>query len=671
MKRILSYILLCTLLLGSGCIKEEGGAQGEGAVNFRIELSTTTRANYNPMDQLLIRIYKADNSLIRRYTSLTEMPETLYLIAGDYKITVDAGDKSTATWINKTYHGEKAFTVLANQVISAPVVCHSINVAAQATFDPSVSSKLDKGAYVYVSASNSFDLAAIGTVPTLKFDATTSTATGYFLLPKGVTNLSWGFYGESSNAEIGTIAQTGVITNAEPATLYKLKFKYSKTPDGFVEITVLVDKTTEDHNDNIIFNPQPSIKGDGFDMNKTFAFNNNAMCFNISSVKSLKTVNLTTNGTNYPLFNASSVVTPPTGIVCTPVDANNVTVTLGPAFLATFTGGIHTLQFDLLDIDNGVGTGSCTVASSGVDAVTSTDYDLWANTGTLKAIVTNPTITDVKIFYRVATTGTWNELTATKGTGFYYTATATPAWTQSTNSTGKSLYTHNKAMGIRAHTTYEYYAVLGGVTTATRTFTTAGGDQIASLNNAGLSCYTTSNSADANFWGSGNNGTTAGLCSYDGAESSAKLSAISNTATSIASMFAPGNLFSGVFNQTGMNGTVGFGNKYAYTARPTALKLRYKANIGTVNYTKHGSNIAQGKPDKARIIVAIVDWTARHGVTSGVGKPSGMWDPESGTNAVTEGKIIGYGSIFIEGQTATMTELTLPISYYDKEAKPT
>ncbi|MEG1405635.1 MAG: DUF4493 domain-containing protein, partial [Alistipes sp.] len=364
MKRILLYMLLCFTLLGSGCTKEEVATEGEGAVSFHIEVSSQTRAAYNPLDVLLIRIYKADGTLIRRYTTMEEMPRNLYLIAGEYKITVDAGDKSAATWTNKTYHGEQAFTILANQAISAKVSCYAVNVAAQVNFDPTAVTKFDKGVYAYVSASNAFQLAEINDVPTLRFDATTQTATGYFILPAGVTKLSWGFYGEST--ELGKISQSGVIDAVASATTYKLKFQYSKTPDGKVVITVLVDTTTEDHDDNIIFSPQPTIKGDGFDLNQTVGFNNQPLSFIVSSVKRLDQITMTANGTSTPLYNGSTAVTLPAGVTCTPIDANNMKVTLQPAFFASYTTGIHPVSFDMLDIDKGAGKGACHFAMPGL-----------------------------------------------------------------------------------------------------------------------------------------------------------------------------------------------------------------------------------------------------------------------------------------------------------------
>ncbi len=58
------------------------------------------------------------------------MPRYLYLVAGDYRITVEAGDGSTATRTNKSYRGEKAFTIRANEEVTEEVICRPINIGA-------------------------------------------------------------------------------------------------------------------------------------------------------------------------------------------------------------------------------------------------------------------------------------------------------------------------------------------------------------------------------------------------------------------------------------------------------------------------------------------------------------------------------------------------------------
>ena len=335
MKKIIARLILgCLLLTAGACTKDaDETAAGDGAVSFRIETqSGGTRTEYNPTERILIRIYKADGALIRRYTSLDAMPRYLYLVAGDYRITVEAGDGSTATRTNKSYRGEKAFTIRANEEVTEEVICRPINIGAEVSFDETVTARFDKYAYAYVSASQSFSLEDISEVPTLRFDPQAEPDTGYFLLPEGVTNLSWAFYGESSVTGIGKLQ--GVIENVQPATTYRMKFRFSKTPDGALSLTVLVEELPNERYDNIIFSPQPTIAGDGFQLSETVGLRDTDIRFKVTSVKELATVSMTVNGTSYDLFDTDFTPTLPAGVEYAATDANNGIVTIKPAFFA-------------------------------------------------------------------------------------------------------------------------------------------------------------------------------------------------------------------------------------------------------------------------------------------------------------------------------------------------
>ena len=89
-------------------------------------------------------------------------------------------------------------------------------------------------------------------------------------------------------------------------------------------------------------------------------------------------------------------------------------------------------------------------------------------------------------------------------------------------------------------------------------------------------------------------------------------------------------VYTGDFKMEELMGTANFGKVFKWTARPTALKVTYKAKVGIVDkvgtYDKEGSEY-KGKQDNSRIFAAVVDWSKQHGVTSGMGEPNGMWDP--------------------------------------------
>ncbi|MEG0499351.1 MAG: PCMD domain-containing protein, partial [Alistipes sp.] len=209
-----------------------------------------------------------------------------------------------------------------------------------------------------------------------------------------------------------------------------------------------------------------------------------------------------------------------------------------------------------------------------------------------------------------------------------------------------------------------------------KSFTTTTDQTIAdgSMESSALSCFTTDNGA-SKFWSSGNNSFADYLCkqsTYTGM-SDAHTAKLSSGAP--VGILAAGNLFTGLFYKDGMStGVVEFGQPYTWKARPTALKVKYYAEkIGKVDVNKHsGAPITMGDQDKARIFVAIVDWSKRRKVASGTSAPTGIWDPENGMNSVPEGKIIGYGSLFIDQSSTggTMIDVEIPIHFYDKTARP-
>ncbi len=306
--------------------------------------------------------------------------------------------------------------------------------------------------------------------------------------------------------------------------------------------------------------------------------------------------------------------------------------------------------------------------------------DAWANTATLTVANLPETATDIHVQYRKAGTQTWQEATGS-GNGTWQIAATwnkvseNPDKWQPDNTTG--IFAGDKGYEGRLLNT----AAAGVQQTVPGDNTPAiGGSSIPTVSNASLSCYTTSNASTA-FWGSGNNtastslGKTDKLCTYDAPYAWL-------AAQQALSILAPGNLFTGTFDfvyqgflGASSYGTVNFGQKYDYgNARPTALQLTYKASFGTTWMKKwedaNHTSITSGQ-DQASIIVCIIDWDARHSVTSGNNAaPTGGWNPETltGLSESEKAGLIAYGTAYPAAATTTDTVLTIPLFYYDKEA---
>lgn len=183
------------------------------------------------------------------------------------------------------------------------------------------------------------------------------------------------------------------------------------------------------------------------------------------------------------------------------------------------------------------------------------------------------------------------------------------------------------------------------------------------------------NAEGGSFWSSGNNTMTKTLCTSTDVKFGKAAPAAKLTSTNML-VLAAGNLFTGTFAYKSLTGTVQFGQPYDFTVRPSALKVKYHAKVGTVDKVRTSGDICpyikKGDPDMARIFVAIVDWNAPHQVVSAMTTTKGAWDPEKGIDNVSEGKILGYGSLWITQSTEgdDMQDAELDIVWYDHETRP-
>ena len=294
------------------------------------------------------------------------------------------------------------------------------------------------------------------------------------------------------------------------------------------------------------------------------------------------------------------------------------------------------------------------------------EINLWANT----ALVTAKGLSETaKVQYREKGTEAWQEAIA-NANGTY---TIAPVWNENTNEAGLKVYTPAEGTGVWVGKTYEYRILEGETETFSSTFAPEGTGDI--IPNGDMSAWSFKdgslpypNAKGESIWDSGNNSMTPGLCTEYKDNGSAKLTS-ANAFITVAS----GNLFTGGFTMSGTVGTAAFGQKYTYTARPSALKLRYSMEaLGKVDFG--GEKLKEGDADVATVFVCIVDWKDRHNVLSGMdftGQqeiPSGMWNPATMEGLSQDEKVIAYGVYDITAKTDGFVDLTIPLNFYDVEA---
>lgn len=688
MKKIFRYMLMAGVALMAAACEQEFAPEGVGSVDFDINLAAETRAvngsDFTP-ETLKVRIYREDGSLIRRYTSMEAIPAPMYLVSGAYSILVEAGDQSNTAFVDPNnaaqlkqllcYEGRKNFTVSAHSTASVAVNCPTLNTKAAVTFNTNNSENENS-----LLSDVKIQLAAMNTSATTEagFEADVQsqeapalvlngTATGYFLMPEEVTTIAWSF--SATHPEDGQIEKVGRITNVQAGKGYSLNFVYSKTPDGQMAIQVLVDDTVDEFDNGFDFKPQPEISGKGINASATNVYTTGSdIALVCESINDLASIAL--GGVTF-YQNGAAVTGAIPGLTVTSVSATKVEFTIAASYFAALKGANQALKFDMVDT-GGDYTQKLLFVKTGLMS-SATTYDLWANTATFEAAVTDAA-SNVVVRFRKQGTSSWAETTLSKSGDVTYKATSAAAWSTSTNVNGHTVYTPNPAKSIFANSTYEYQLVVDGTVADSAIFTTSTSQSIpyATFEDTSLSCWGTSNNP-APYWGSGNNTFTQNLCkqgSYSGQQGNycAKL-----TASETLGMLASGNLFTGsfLFNLSSQTGTVSFGVKYNYDARPAAIKVRLWHEIGNVTTTKYASTIAKGDPDQASVQVVIIDWDTQHKVTSG-SAASGVWSPENGANAVSAGKIVGYGIIYPQGTTSgsSMIDTEIPIVWYDKTTKP-
>ena len=389
----------------------------------------------------------------------------------------------------------------------------------------------------------------------------------------------------------------------------------------------------------------------------------------ITTMAAVKSVVIGIGDDSYEALNGTTE-----GVEVTRESDLSLTVTLSDAFFAGRPGGSHPVSIRVTDSAGAEATAISEYRLQGLLPIEKTDYDLWTNSLTLRALVLDPNVTTATFGLRVKD-GEWSDAEGVNAGEGIYTATFTAQWKESVNAAGLTVHTPVAGTGVFAGNSYEARAALDGETVSSAEFQAAAGQVIpdGDMESGSLPCFGKSTSESTTFWGSGN-AATSGLCAQStkpgmGGSYCAKLES-----QSAFGLLAAGNLFSATFRFASLSGTASFGMPYQWTARPTALRLKYHATVGAVNkgtVTEEHEYIQDGQ-DRSRVFAVIVDWNSRHATVAGMGSPTGVWDPAK-TAETAEGPVIAYGSLLI-GETTpgdAMTTVEIPIEYYDRTTKPT
>ena len=258
MKKIIYTVLCASLMFGiSSCQKDNtAGTEAEGGVTIsaKVEDVLNVRGTTNEalQNSAQVKIYKPSfGGLVREYTYST-MPEVIYLPAGaGYRVDVIAGElvksnPTVASFTEKSYKGSASFSITAGVVSNSPIEVNATicNAISNVTFGNSIAESFDKGYKLTIGLDGN----------NLEYTAANAGADGYFIVPDNVLEpkLEWSFNGSLlKNGEAFT--KSGNFT-VEAGKKYTMNLIYTEK-DGTLSVEILVDKSTTNFNDQIMFEP--------------------------------------------------------------------------------------------------------------------------------------------------------------------------------------------------------------------------------------------------------------------------------------------------------------------------------------------------------------------------------------------------------------------------------
>ena len=686
-KLLHTVFLWGALLAGAACTDEPAeipGKPGEGAVSIAIALprsrTTTDEEAYRQYlrEHSAIRVYKygtdevgePTKELIRRYDSLDAMPTSLWLLAGEYAIAVEAGSKAEATFDEPSYRGEQDFRIVEGASTSVTVNCRLLNTLVRVEYDRTIAKTFNESFGTTVAIDESYDQGRIdaGKVLSLTYE---ETKTGYFILPENAATFCWQFCGKGEKeGEPLELTKTGSkALTAETGICYQLKLKYSPDLGGTLEFTLTLDESVEEIFDPVVFQPNPQIAGDGFETGEPQAFVEGELGYRISSIADMQEIQVQVDGATFAVPATEAYAEDANGIAVDFENSTSLRLVLGEKFFVRLSGGPHTLTVTAIDRDGGEGIKETIVRTQGALPA---PENPWFDDRVWRGCVLRPAST-VTMEYRKQGETRWTAATLTQTADETYSMPAAIA-----------------ALG----SAYEYRLSIDGTTTGpAQQVSYPLGPQVY---NAGFEIwtgsspllpYTSETDRNDQWWDTGNHGSATLNVNVTTNANDARPGSAGTTSAKLQSQkvamlgigkFAAGNIFVGKYLATdGTDGVIGFGKPFGFTYRPRQLKFWYKGTVGTVDNA--GGSVSNGDPDVNQIYICLckmegphvvatkrsdtfLDFAANHKTmpycTSLNGKNS--------TNDRSDGHIIAWAEWTNSQSMAEWTEIVLDLHYNEE-----
>lgn len=698
--QILALSLIATVGAFTSCSDDTIRVdEGEGKVNLDVTLDNDVKVESRAdgsdisalMEDFQLYIYSS-KGLIRKYHKASEIPtEGLWLITGDYQAVVWAGDSTDASYTHKYFMGKTDFAVTKGGSTVVSVVGKIQNTVASVKLPAALKALMP-------------DLKmTIGTsAGTLDFDYSNyESAKGYFMIPKGETDLKWKITGTQENGT--AYVREGKVANAKGATEYQFTIKYDPNSStggtGGASLSVSVDTSEIPVGESITVTSAPKITGSGFDISQPYysgqqKFETKLSVYVTASAQ-ITSIKLACDnaegwkaatGLNYASFDLytsdpdliakfkdAGVYRPAStdaeGQGCgynanTKEDIQKIV--LSKALLNKFANGSYNITITATDANGKTRTAVLDIEISEDKVVSGEAQEAYHTSALLTATIADATATNFGFEYRDISSR------ATEGW----------EWIDGVVSEDGLSYTA-KLTGLTAGAKYEWRAACTAadgsysVSNITNTFTTQPTLQLENnsfedwVKNGDVwmpSLSTTNFFWDSGNWGSTTLGAEYNITTQDTSIKHSGSSSIKMASRYIILKFAAGNVFIGDYLATeGTDGVLGLGR--AFAARPKALhgwvKYRPVAMEKGSNWgDKNPYGAQKGDMDHGMIYVALSD-----GSTSSYNGQNFPFIIKTKNQSQLFNKnasnIIGYGEIIFTENTAgeDMVEFTIPIEY--------
>lgn len=728
------------MVFATACSKDDSPShEGEGAVTFALS-SNVMRSGESTLldtvkDKLTFRIYSVadvntDNetqTLVRLYTYDEIIgdgtnPMKIWLLAGDYRVTVEGGEKSEASFTDVYYKGATDFTVeeaMTDQTIE--VVCRPANVMVEVVFDSSVTTNMGatgKATVAFVDADSyseaEVDIAA-GNVPNLTYSGTT---TGFYSMLSNnewPEKFVWRFKGTVASKNNKDVIKDGVYAPLEgfkEGYKYTLTFKYSPDLGGYLTLDVTVDDTPEEISGTATFKPEPQFDAnievaEGYDniVNETAEmYSGKTVGYPIKAISAISELKITVDNeeltyTSAQVNGAQAVASMRSeeaeykefkdathGVTIRVINDKEWNLLLEPAFSKKLGAGEQEYIISVTDESGAMAEYVQEYIGEGISNLTITAGKEWEGEATFTANIFNPNATGLTLHYKESAEAEYKSVAMTNNVAMV-----------------KGL------RGGRVYDAHVTYTASGQVTTGSAHLRTPSGVQIP---NGGLEIWTGGTprlpydynalgvgAKDTNVsvaWDSGNHGSSKASTNLTteitdvrpGSNGSYAAQLQSKKATVLGiGKFAAGNIFFGRYVKTdGTNGIIDFGQPFTFDYKPDKLVVWYKGTVGQIDEVGDGSPVSSGS-DKAQIYVWLCNSNTRYRVQTGSSTTDTFLNP-NGTymNGDKKGQqvngLVAYGywnrtqtQTTVNGVTVDMTysgwtKIEIPLEYVDENTKP-